>query len=223
MQVWKTRLAAGLATGLALIGLAGCVTSGRHAPAGAFDLAGALACSQARLDAADPGCLVLSDPRASRSQDRAVVIAAALVDAGYEPVMVRAEPVRPGERVLGFAAVQNRGPCAARRDCGGAFPAYVAPAVPGRDGTLLVIDPAVLDAPADPVSWASQLVLAGRSLADVQLTTMEAEIGTLAGAQAGLQAAYCRLPDRRADFAGYLALRGYDRPRQRAERCAEDS
>ena len=221
---------------LSLIAMASaCATTDRNGPQAAFDIVAGLACSQAQLDAADPSCLVLSDPRASDSADRATIIADALTAAGYAPRKVWAFPAKSGDRVLGFSRVQNRGPCFQRRVCGGGWPYYVAVALPGPGGELDVIDPAILFAPADRTSWVSALVLGGRTLADINVAETAAttyrpvfdtdghvvdwEDGDSPKAQSGLKAAYCDLPDRRADFRGHLALRGYERPRQAAEVC----
>jgi len=223
-----------LAAGLALIGLASCQTVQEGPAESAFGMAEGLACSQAQLEAADPGCLVLTDPRASDSSDRAGLIAETLLAAGYRPVKVWAVPARAGERVLGFVEVQNRGPCFRRRDCGDGFDYYVAAAIPGPDGQLLVIDPAVLKGPADMASWASRLVLGGKSLADVRTGTAGLDVAPAGVAPdgairfastvlnppaAGLKAAYCQLADADEVFSGHQALRGYRRPRARAASC----
>ncbi|MEM0985908.1 MAG: hypothetical protein AAGJ32_06660 [Pseudomonadota bacterium] len=145
-----------------------------------------------------------------------------------------ATPTIPDEKVLGFSAVQNRGSCFSRRDCGGAFSYYEAVTVTTEDGTSLVVDPAVLSSPADPAAWISMLILGGKSLSDALLYKLPADqtvnavspegipllgAADLDRARAGLKADYCRLAKRHADFRGALALRGYDRPKSPDTSC----
>ena len=192
---------------VALFGVTACQSTG---PQRAFDLASDLACTQEQYERADGSCLVLSDPRVSDPADRAALMAGALNEAGIQSREVWVFPKEDGARTLGFAEVDNRGPCFRARNCGEGWPYYVALAMDASEGgSPIIIDPATLRGPAPLEAWMSRLLLNGFSLVDV--TWQFAETNTdVEAAQRGLRHSYCEAM--MTPPKGRNPLRGYTRP-----------